>query len=84
MGEAHDGGGSGAAGGPFFSRRDLLRGAAVVGAAAGLGLVRPGVAGAAKSAKFPIGASARAKSPVSITMWHSMTWPMPSTPHSTT
>jgi sn-glycerol 3-phosphate transport system substrate-binding protein len=72
MGEVHDSDGTAPLGGPAFSRRDLLRGAAAVGAAAGLASLLPGVAEAAK-AKFPIGASAKAKTPVSITMWHSMT-----------
>ena len=58
--------------GPSFSRRDLLRGATAIGAAAGLGLLLPAVAEA--KTKFPIGAAAKAKpEPVSITMWHAMT-----------
>jgi sn-glycerol 3-phosphate transport system substrate-binding protein len=56
---------------PSFSRRDLLRGVAAIGAAAGVGLLLPSVAEA--KTKFPIGASAKASGPVSITMWHSMT-----------
>jgi sn-glycerol 3-phosphate transport system substrate-binding protein len=59
--------------GRVISRRDLLRGATVVGVGAGLGLLVPGAASAAAS-KFPLGAAAKATSkPVQITMWHSMT-----------
>jgi sn-glycerol 3-phosphate transport system substrate-binding protein len=55
-----------------FSRRDLLRGAAAIGATAGLSMLLPGIADA--KSKFPIGAASRARpEPVPITMWHSMT-----------